>query len=212
DGGVPDAAQQDGHLDAQGAVSARLAAIIAGGRAARLAGQPKGLLAVGGRRIIDRQLEALGAVFERLLLVTNDAAPWADLPIPVVGDRVRTGAGPLAGIDAALASLPPHENEVVCVGGDMPFITPAALGLLRDEAPEARILAPRIAGRPEPLFARYNRACAAALGSALASGRFTAAAFLDEAGATYLDERVLRALDPTLTFLFNVNTPEDLAE
>jgi molybdopterin-guanine dinucleotide biosynthesis protein A len=186
------------------------AAIIAGGRARRLGGQPKGLLLVGGRRIIDRQLEALRAVFSRVLLVTNDAALWDSLDLVVLTDRVP-GSGPLAGIDAALAALAPGENAVVCVAGDMPLLTPASLALVRDAAPDAPAVAARVAGRPEPLFARYSRACAPALAAALAARRLTAAAFLAEVGASYLEEPTLRALDPALTFLHNINTPDDLA-
>jgi molybdopterin-guanine dinucleotide biosynthesis protein A len=188
-----------------------VAAIIAGGRATRLGGHPKSLLEVGGRRIIDRQLAALQAVFPRVLLVTNDPAPFAGLPVALVADR-SPGAGPLAGIDAALAALAPDEEAVACVAGDMPFLTPAALTLLRDAAAGPAVAA-RVAGRPEPLFARYARSCAPALAAAIAAGRLGAAAFLAEVGASYLDEPALRAADPTLAFAFldNVNTPEDLA-
>jgi molybdenum cofactor guanylyltransferase len=183
-----------------------LAAIIAGGQATRLGGQPKGLLLVGGRRIIDRQLEALRAVFARVLLVANDPAPWSGLGLAVLPDRTP-GAGPLAGIDAALAALAPGEDAVVCVAGDMPLLTPAALALLRDAAPGAPAVAARVDGRLEPLFARYGRACAPAVAAAVAQGRLSAAALLAEVGATYLD---LAALD-ALTVLENANTPEDLA-
>jgi molybdopterin-guanine dinucleotide biosynthesis protein A len=186
------------------------AAIVAGGKAQRLGGQPKGLLEVGGRRIIDRQVEMLAAVFPRVLLVANDAAPWAGLAVTVVPDRVA-GAGPLAGIDAALGALSPDEEAVVCVAGDMPFLTPEALALVRDAAPGPAAVAARVGGRPEPLFARYGRGCAPPLAAALAAGRFTAAAFLEEIGAVYLDEPILRGVDPSLTFLENINTPADLA-
>jgi molybdopterin-guanine dinucleotide biosynthesis protein A len=184
------------------------AAIIAGGRAIRLGGQPKSLLVVGGRRIIDRQLEVLGAAFPRVLIVANDPAPFAGLGVEVVADR-SPGGGPLAGIEAAVAALR-AEDAVACFGCDMPFLTAAAVSLLRD-APAAIAVAARVASRPEPLFARYARACAGPLAAAISAGRLTAAAFLAEIGATYLDEPALRALDPALAFLENVNTPQDLA-
>ena len=82
------------------------AAIIAGGGAQRLGGATKGLLTIDGRRIIDRQLEALRPTFDHLFLVTNDPSVWVDLgaAVQMVPDRVPAGAGPLAGIDAALAA------------------------------------------------------------------------------------------------------------
>jgi molybdenum cofactor guanylyltransferase len=192
-------------------VTSVLAAIIAGGQGTRLGGVAKGLLAVGGRRIVDRQLEVLRPLFARVVLVASDPGPWAALGLPIVPDRVPSGAGPLAGIDAALAALAPAEEAVVCVGGDMPFLTADALALLRDHAPAAPAVAARVGGLPEPLFARYARSCAPLVAAALAAGRFKAAALLDDLAVEYLDEPALRAVDPTLRFLTNINTPADLS-
>jgi len=185
------------------------AAIIAGGKAERLGGQPKGLLTIEGRRIIDRQLEVLRTVFDRVFMVANDPAPWSDLGLVIVPDRVP-GAGPLAGLDAALAALGPAEEAVVCVAGDMPFLEARALQLLRDHPP-AQAVVPRVSGRPDPLFARYARSCAPAIARALAEGRLKTMALLDELEVAYLDEPVLRLIDPALKFLTNINTPADLA-
>ena len=185
------------------------AAVIAGGKAERLGGQPKGLLQIGGRRIIDRQLEVLGAVFTRIFLVANDPLPWGGLGLPIVPDRVP-GAGPLAGLDAALAALTAGEEAVVCVAGDMPFLDGRALALLRDHPP-ADAVVPLVGGHPEPLFARYARGCLPAIQRALAEGRWKTQALLAEVDTAYLDERALRAIDPNLRFLTNVNTPEDLS-
>jgi molybdopterin-guanine dinucleotide biosynthesis protein A len=187
-----------------------VAAIVAGGQATRLGGQPKGLLVIEGRRIVDRQLEVLRAVFDRVFLVANDPAPWADLGLTIVADR-GPGAGPLAGLDAALAALAADEPAVVCVAGDMPFLDVRALALLRDHAPAAEAVAPLVAGRADPLFARYARSCAAPIARALAEGRFKAVDLLASLDTTYLDESTLRAVDASLRFLTNVNTPDDLA-
>jgi molybdopterin-guanine dinucleotide biosynthesis protein A len=202
-------------VDAQDALTrpgrgAVAAAIVAGGEAARLGGRPKGLLVVGGRRIVDRQLEALAAVFARAFVVANDPAPWQALGLGVVGDRVPRGRGPLAGLDAALAALRPGEDAVVCVAGDMPFLSVPALRLLRDTDPEADALVPAIGGHAEPLFARYGRGCAGPVARALAAGRFKTTSFLEEVRAVFLDEAALRALDPDLRSLVNVNTPGEL--
>ena len=111
----------------------RSVAILAGGRAERLGGATKGLLEMGGRKIIDRQLAVLTAVFEQVFLVTNDPAIWSALAtgVRLVPDR-SPGAGPLAGIDAALSALPPEDAAIVCVGGDMPFLEARSLITLRD--------------------------------------------------------------------------------
>lgn len=189
------------------------AAIIAGGGAQRLGGITKGLLVVGGLRIIDRQLNALAGDFEPIVLVTNDPSAWPGLPpgLQIVGDRVPPGAGPLAGIDAALAAVSPDVAAVVCLAGDMPFITVPALRLLRDHAPDADAVVPRLPTGPEPLFARYARRLSSRVSDQLAAGDRAVHHLLDHIQVAWLDEAALRAVDPALTFLENINTPEQLA-
>jgi molybdopterin-guanine dinucleotide biosynthesis protein A len=175
------------------------AAILAGGRARRLGGAVKGLLVVQGRRIVDRQLDALRPAFARVFIVANDPAPWRELSVACVPDRVP-GAGPLAGIDAALAALRDDEDAVLCVGGDMPFLDRRLLERLRDEAPDADAVVARVQARPEPLCARYGRRAAAAVRARLGDGRLRATDLLDDLRVAWVDTQ---ALD-------NVNTPDDL--
>jgi molybdopterin-guanine dinucleotide biosynthesis protein A len=224
---------------AAGVVAAGVAAaILAGGRGTRMAGQEgdgdgggggrvvtKGLLVVGGQRIIDRQLAVLRPRFAEVVIATSDAAPWASLGVRLVADRIGSGAstpsppvpsprsplGPIAGLDAVLAALPDGIDAVVCVAGDMPFLSPALLEHLRDGARGAPALVPRVAGRAEPLLARYARAIAPVVAEQIASGRYAMIDLLARLEVTWLDEPELRALDPELRSIANVNTSEDLA-
>lgn len=192
----------------QGRIAHVIAAILSGGKATRFGGQPKGLLRIRGRRIIDHQLEQLRSVFERVVIITNDPDPWASLGVPLVPDR-QPGAGPLAGIEAALLSLTVGEDAAVCLGGDMPFIRTAVLRLLVETAPRASVVAPWVAGRPEPLCARYGRTCLAAIGARLAQGQMKTSAFLEATATQWIDEATFRRADPGLISLQNVNTPAD---
>lgn len=186
------------------------AAVLAGGRAERLGGATKPLLIIEGRRIIDRQLEVLRPLFgPHLVVVANDPAPLRDLNVDVIPDRV-VGAGPLAGLDAALAFFPPDVSAVVCVAGDMPFLQPALLLHLRDAEPAPAIV-PRLARGLEPLCARYDRALAPLVAAALASGQRALHRLLGSINACVLNEEQLRRLDPDLRSFVNINTPGDLA-
>jgi molybdopterin-guanine dinucleotide biosynthesis protein A len=173
------------------------AAIIAGGGAQRLGGVTKGLLT------------------SMVFLVTNDPTIWADLgaTVQLVADRVPAGAGPLAGIDAALAALPAAADAVVCIAGDMPFVTPSSLALLRDHAPGSDAVVARVAGHPEPLFARYARRLLPQVSAQLARGDGAVHHLLRDSALSiaWLDEPALRAVDPTLGFLENINTAAELA-
>jgi molybdopterin-guanine dinucleotide biosynthesis protein A len=183
-------------------------AIVAGGLATRLGGVAKSSLVVGGRSIAERQFEALRATFPRVLVVANDAGPWAGLGVEVVPDRF-VGAGPLAGVHAALVATAAHAG-VVCVAGDMPFVAPGLLALLRDHAPESAAVVPRVAGRPEPLLARWSREALPLVEARLAAGERAVHAVFAALATAWLDEPALRAVDPTLRSFANVNTPEEL--
>src|SRR5262245_31762574 len=85
------------------------AAILAGGRAARLGGAPKPLLQVGGSAILDRQLEVLSPRFSPIIVATAAAEPssagidaaFEARGLIVARDRYA-GRGPMAGLHAAL--------------------------------------------------------------------------------------------------------------
>ena len=184
------------------------AAIIAGGPARRLGGATKPLLEIAGQAVADRQLAVLRPLFPHLFVVANDPDPWRARGVEVVADRV-TGAGPLAGLSAALEAANDAE-AVVCVAGDLPFLSPALLTALRDRAPGAEALAPRPAGRAEPLCARYAVRARGVVDARLAGGRLALHELLEELETVWLDDAALAALDPAGLSFVNLNIPDDL--
>lgn len=189
------------------------AAIIAGGRARRLGGVAKPFLRVGGRTIAERQLAVLRPLFGRVLAVVAqpaDGPPWLDLGIEVVADAVP-GAGPLAGVAAALAAVP-ADGAVVCVAGDLPFLSAALLVALRDAPAGALVVAPRAGDRAEPLCARYAARLRPEVQTRLASGRLALHRLIEAADPSiWIEGSALAALDTGSRSFFNVNTAEDLA-
>jgi len=183
------------------------AAILAGGKATRMGGAPKSFLVVDGQRIIDRQLAVLAPLFAEILVGANDLARYAELGLPVIPDAVRD-QGPLAGILAVIEAA--AAQRVIVVACDMPFVSAEALAMLADPAIDADVVVPVVDGRPEPLFARYSRACAAAIRARLESGDRKVCSFYDDVRVHEVDEPTLRAIDPALRFLANCNTPLDL--
>jgi molybdopterin-guanine dinucleotide biosynthesis protein A len=185
------------------------AAILAGGRARRLGGVLKGLLEVGGRAIVERQIDALAPLVGEVLLVAGDPTPYEHLRgVRLIADRAP-GQGPLAGISAAFAAS--RADALLVVGCDLPFLDPRLLALVRDHAPEAQAVVPRVADRPQALHARYARSMAPAVDARLARGELRLLALLDELAPVWLDEPLLRAIDPELRGLTNINTHDDLA-
>ena len=183
--------------------------ILAGGQATRYGGASKGLVEVGGRRIIDRVAEALAAASDSLLLVANDPAAAEWLPgVPVARD-LRTGAGSLGGIHAAIvhAGVP-----VLVVAWDMPFVPASLLTELRDRGRGADVVVPESGSRRglEPLCAYYSPACIPAIERRLDADDRRVIGFFDDVKVVRLSaERVAVHGDPALLFL-NVNSPDDL--
>jgi molybdenum cofactor guanylyltransferase len=184
------------------------AAIIAGGPARRLGGATKPLLEIAGQAVADRQLAVLRPLFPRVLVVASEPAPWRARGVEVVADRVA-GAGPLAGLSAALEAAADAES-VVCLAGDLPFLSPALLTALRDRAPGAEALAPRPSGRAEPLCARYAVRARAVVDARLTGGLLALHELLEELATVWLDDAELAALDPARLSFVNLNTPDDL--
>lgn len=187
------------------------AAIIAGGGARRLGGVAKPFLSVAGRTIADRQLDVLRPLFARVLVVVAepaDAEPWLARGLETVVDPIR-GAGPLAGVAAALAAISSGE-AAVCLAGDLPFPSAGLLTALRDREPGADAVAPRVDGRAEPLFARYAARLLPEVQARLRQRRLALHALLEETATTWLAGNELAALDPSGVAFLNVNTPEDL--
>jgi molybdopterin-guanine dinucleotide biosynthesis protein A len=189
------------------------AAILAGGKATRMGGENKALLRVDGRRIIDRQLDVLRRLFadDAIVIAANDPAPYADLPHRVVADPIPN-AGPLGGLLAAIEATSTDHEHVLLLACDMPWIDVAALRLVVAPEDHSDIVIPIVAGRPEPLFARYARGIAPIVVRRLAGARHCMRDLSEDPAlrVTHIDEAALRAIDPALRFLSNCNTPADL--
>jgi len=191
--------------------------VLAGGAARRYSGRPKGLVEVGGRRILDRVVDAVRAVTgEPPLLVANapDAASWRP-DLRTVPD-VRPGCGSLGGIYTAVtAGAGGGKGAVLCVAWDMPFVPPALLAALMDEAAAGGFDAflPESDSRRgvEPLCAVYGPACRVAIERALAAGDLRAIGFHRAVKFGTLPLERVRAFGEPEELFFNVNSPDDLA-
>ena len=193
--------------------------ILAGGGATRFGGAPKGLELVGGERIIDRVAAALRAVTDELLLVANapDADHWLD-GVRRVRD-VRTGAGALGGLHAALTHA---GSAVVVVAWDMPFVPSALLAALRARgelsalAADSRLDAvlPESDGSRrgvEPLCAWYAPSCVAPIEASLDRDDLRVIGFHGNARVGRLTIEEVRAYGDPARIFSNVNTRDDLA-
>ncbi len=182
--------------------------VLAGGAGTRLGGVNKALVEVGGRRVIDRLLDALRPLGAEIVIVNNDGS-LAGLPGTRVVTDVEPGAGALMGLYSGLRVVrTPLATVTAC---DMPFVSTAVLRALIALAPAYDAVVPLVDDRPEPLHAVYRTTCLPAIEAALAAGRKRLIAFFDDVRVRYVPQAALRAWDPDGRSFLNINRPEDLA-
>ena len=173
-----------------------------------MGGEPKALLEVGGRRIIERVLAAVAPAVDDMLIVTNTPDLYAFLGLPMVPDAFPDH-GSLGGIFSGLAAA--TGDAVFTVACDMPFLHPDVARLVAGRAGEADVVIPRVANTLETLHAAYGRACLPAMEARLREGRFKIVGFFPDVRVLEIPEAdVALHRAPEILFM-NVNTPDELA-
>ena len=171
----------------------------------------KTLVNVGGKPILERIVAELGLlVDERLALVHDDELP--DLP----GLRVLVDPTEYAGpMPALLHGLPAASGDVcLLVAGDMPFVSSTVfsymLQLQKDD--DADVVVPYIDGHIESMHAVFKRTTVmSAIEAAHDTGEQRLFKVFESLTIRRIEESELRAVDPDLYTLFNVNSPDELA-
>ena len=182
--------------------------IQAGGRSTRMGGEPKALLEVGGRRIIERVLAAVAPAVDDMLIVTNTPDVYAFLGLPMIPDAFPDH-GSLGGIFTGLAAA--KGDAVFTVACDMPFLHPAVARLVARRAGEADVVIPRVGDMLETMHASYAKACLPAMEARLRDGRFKIIGFFPDVRVIEIPQADIAHHRPPEILFMNVNTPEDLA-
>lgn len=187
--------------------------ILAGGRATRMGGQDKPLLALAGRPLLSIILERLKGHDGPVALNANgDPARFAAFGLTVLPDSLPDYPGPLAGVLVAMdwaAGL--GASSVVTIAGDTPFFPrDLVAGLDRAKGPRGLALAAtQDAGqtRDHPTFGLWPVDLRDDLRATLArnEGRVRSFTARHQAGQAVWDAV---PFDP----FANINTPDDLAQ
>ena len=180
------------------------AAILTGGGARRMGGRQKALLDVGGRTILDRQLDVLRELADPVFIVGAEAAAWAERGLTAVADEIP-GCGTLGGIYTAIVRSP--RARTIVVGCDMPYLSGALLRHMIDM--DADVVIPRSRHGLEPLCAIYARACAGAIRERLDRGELEATAMPEGVRVKEVAAGALGTFGPDDLLFANVNTPHD---
>lgn len=184
----------------------RLSGVVLAGGASRRMGRDKALLAVEGKRLVDRSVRVLQQVCDDVV-VASGRRTIRGLSVPQVPDQ-RGGAGPLSGLAAGLLAAEQELAGVLAV--DLPFAEPALLVALAAQWEGEAALVPSAGGRAQPLHAVWATSTAVSLAVLVGDGVRSVGEALDRLGARVLGDAESLALAGHDRWALNVNTPADL--
>ena len=182
--------------------------VLAGGKNLRL-GRYKALETVCGKTLIERVVERLRPLTDRILVVTSQEQP----PLTVTGVEVLVdvypGRGPLGGIyTGLLASRSLYSVVAAC---DMPFLNTELLRYMIELSPDFDVVIPRLGEEMvEPLHAIYSRNCLDNMKTQLERNQLRINSLLNAVRVRYVERAECQRFDPQLLSFFNINYQSDL--
>ncbi|MEW6118066.1 MAG: molybdenum cofactor guanylyltransferase [Nitrospirota bacterium] len=187
-------------------------AVILAGGANRRYPTIKAFIKIGPTTIIERNLSLLGCLFNTVFINTNTPEVYARLGAPMIGD-VLPSRGPMTGIHAALLNA--GGDSVFVAACDMPFLNADVVSLIVERYRECSSAGPCDAvvpvfnGAPQPLCGVYAKSMLVLLEEGVMNDKASLKPLLSEVRTHFINEDVVRSIDPEGRSFANINTPED---
>lgn len=183
--------------------------VLCGGKSTRM-GVPKATLPFGPETMTQRVVRLLATTVSPIVAVAARDQELPPLPDDVIVARdEREARGPLEGLRAGLTALPESVDAAYVTSCDVPLLVPAfvehMLGLLGDHD----IAVMEIDGFTHPLSAVYRRSVLPQVESLLEQDRLRPFFLFEAVRTRRVSPDEMRAADPDLRTLRNLNTRED---
>jgi len=183
--------------------------VLCGGKSTRM-GTPKALLPFGPETMLQRVVRLLGTVVSPIVAVAAREQVLPALPADVIVTRdEREARGPLEGLRAGLKALPESVDAAYVTSCDVPLLEPAFVAHMLALLGDHDIAVMEIDGFTHPLSAVYRRAVLPQVELLLAQDRLRPAFLFDAVRTRRVSPDEMRAADPDLRTLRNLNTRED---
>ena len=191
--------------------------MLAGGRSSRM-GEAKAALEWHGSTLLRRTTGVLARAVDGPVVVVR--APGQALPplpdtVEVVDDPVE-GLGPVQGIAVGLTAVADRADAAFACSTDLPFLHPAYVRRVLDLlGTDAAAVLPHARGHRQPLAAAYRVALAPVLAQMAADRQLKLGQVFERCptrrtdDAELLADARLRAVDPELDSVVNVNEPAE---
>jgi molybdopterin-guanine dinucleotide biosynthesis protein A len=183
--------------------------ILCGGKSSRM-GRPKAWLPFGPELLLQRVVGVLSQVVSPIVVVAARGQDVPDLPAGVeIARDEHEALGPLAGLAAGFAALGERADAAYASACDVPLLKPAFVAHVIAALEEYNLAIPRDGQYHHPLAAVYRTDLETTVRELIAAGRLRPFFLLERARAREIDVSELRAVDPELWSLRNINTPEE---
>jgi molybdopterin-guanine dinucleotide biosynthesis protein A len=185
--------------------------ILCGGKSSRM-GRPKAWLPFGPEVMLQRVVRILSAVVSPIVVVAARGQDVPDLPAGVEIARDEDEAlGPLAGLAVGLAALADRVDAAYASSCDVPLLSAAFVSHVIAALEDHDLAIPRDGQYHHPLAAIYRTRLVPTIRELIAADRLRPIYLLERSRAREIDVAELRCVDPDLSSLWNINTPEDYA-
>jgi len=189
----------------------RGAIILCGGKSSRM-GRDKATLPFGPELMLQRVVRLVGEVVDVKNIVVV-AAPNQSLPALPVGVTtardVEEYRGPLAGLATGLRALTSRIDAAYVTACDVPLLVPAFVERMFELLGEFNVAVPVDAQHHHPLAAVYRPNVLVHVERLIAAERMRPRFLFDEVNTREVPVDELRAVDPQLSTLENLNCEED---
>lgn len=175
-------------------------------------GRDKAALPFGPETMLQRVTRLLATVVDlrNIVVVSAQDQSLPGLPREItIGSDQRPERGPLEGLAAGLALLPPGVEAAYVTGCDVPLLVPAFVQQLFDLLGDHDIAVPRDSEFHHPLAAVYRPGVLPVVQRLLQADRLSPRFLFDLVNTREVPVVDLMASDPRLDTLRNLNAPED---
>ena len=180
--------------------------VLAGGRAQRLGGVDKGLLALNGRPLIEYVLERTSCMTDRPIISANrNRASYLRYSRRAIGDSISGFQGPLAGIYSALKYM--KHDYLFVMPCDTPFLPADLFQRLRKsmEKNNRPISVVKHGSQIEPLLMLIKKTHITGIANHLDSGQHSVIGWIEGYQCSYAE------FSPGSSCFLNINSRDDLA-
>jgi molybdopterin-guanine dinucleotide biosynthesis protein A len=187
------------------------AIVLCGGKSSRM-GRDKATLPFGPELMLQRVVRLISQVVDPMAVVVVAAIEQQlpHLPANVIITRDELpGRGPLEGIAAGLRAMPGYVEAVYATSCDVPLLVPEFVLQMFERLDQNEIAVPFDGQYHHPLAAVYRPRVLSLIHSLLEADRLRPRFLFDQVATAEIPVETLRAVDPKLSTLMNLNHPED---